>query len=93
MFAQTQTPMIKLAKPYDQKNNKYLHMKKESKEMLRTIISNQELIMKALKIEVPAKAIKAETPKKSEPIKKQTVKKVDAKNTIAKTPAKKVVKK
>lgn len=39
-------------------------MKKESKEMLRTIISNQHLIMKALKIEVPvAKTEKATTSK------------------------------
>ena len=94
MFAKTQTQMkINWLNHMTIKNNKYLHMKKESKEMLRTIISNQELIMKALKIEVPAKAIKTETPKKSGPIKKQTVKKVEAKNPIAKTLAKKIVKK
>jgi hypothetical protein len=57
-------------------------MKKESKEMLKTIISNQELIMKALKIEIPVKEIKKEEPKKTE------VKKV-----AAKKPAKKAVKK
>lgn len=32
-------------------------MKKANKEMLKTIISNQELIMKALKIEVPVKKV------------------------------------
>lgn len=32
-------------------------MKKASKEMLKTIISNQELIMKALKIEIPVKKV------------------------------------
>lgn len=32
-------------------------MKKESKEMLKTIIRNQELIMKALKITVPVKEV------------------------------------
>ena len=32
-------------------------MKKENKEMLKTIISNQELIMKALKIEIPVKKV------------------------------------
>ena len=63
-------------------------MKKESKEMLKTIISNQELIMKALKIEVPVKVLKTEAPKKAEPVKKQTVKKVEAKK-----PAKKAIKK
>jgi hypothetical protein len=49
-------------------------MKKESKEMLKTIISNQELIMKALKIDVPMKEIKKEEPKKTE-VKKVTAKK------------------
>ena len=49
-------------------------MKKESKEMLRTILSNQELIMKALKIEVPAS--KTEKPAASKPApKKAPVKK------------------
>ncbi|HEY1040375.1 MAG TPA: hypothetical protein VGF30_13260 [Bacteroidia bacterium] len=39
-------------------------MKKGSKEMLRTILSQQELIMKALNIPVPAKAVqKKETAK------------------------------
>ncbi|MDP2388422.1 MAG: hypothetical protein Q8M29_18760 [Bacteroidota bacterium] len=32
-------------------------MKKGGKEMLRTILSNQELIMKALKIELPVKQV------------------------------------
>lgn len=56
-------------------------MKKESKEMLKTIISNQELIMKALKIEVAEK--KAET---------KTEVKAPAKK-VSNLPAKKVVKK
>lgn len=55
-------------------------MKKESKEMLKTIISNQELIMKALKIEMPEK----ELVKKAE-VKKQPVKKVATKKTTRKT--------
>lgn len=61
-------------------------MKKESKEMLRTIISNQHLIMKALKIEVPvSKTEKAAASKptpvssgktgKNAPVKKAAVKK------------------
>lgn len=54
-------------------------MKKENKEMLKTIISNQELIMKALKIEIPVKKVKKEMPKKANakksPVKKITVKK------------------
>lgn len=56
-------------------------MKKESKEMLKTIISNQELIMKALKIEVPVKEIAKEEPKKVEAAKKQPVKKAAVKKT------------
>jgi hypothetical protein len=63
-------------------------MKKESKEMLKIIISNQELIMKALKIEVPVKVLKTEITKNAQPVKKQTVKKVEAK-----MPAKKAIKK
>jgi hypothetical protein len=39
-------------------------MKKESKEMLKTILHNQELIMKALKIEMPEKQIKKDETKK-----------------------------
>lgn len=58
-------------------------MKKENKEMLKTIISNQELIMKAHKIEVPAKQISKEQPKKVAAPKK----------TVAKKAAKKVIKK
>ena len=53
-------------------------MKKESKEMLKTIISNQELIMKALKIELPVKQIIKEKPKKVSVVKKP-VKKVTKK--------------
>jgi hypothetical protein len=62
-------------------------MKKESKEMLKTIISNQELIMKALKIEIPGREIKKEEPKKEE------VQKAPVKKAIAKKPAKKVSRK
>lgn len=54
-------------------------MKKESKEMLKTIISNQELIMKALKIEIPKKETVIEQVKKTAPVKK-----VAAKNTVKK---------
>lgn len=46
-------------------------MKKTSKEILKTLLKNQELIMKALKIEIPVeakkekavKAVKKESPK------------------------------
>jgi hypothetical protein len=66
-------------------------MKKENKEMLKTIISNQELIMKALKIEIPVKKIAKESSsavtKKVEPS-KQPIKK-----TATKKPVKKAVKK
>lgn len=58
-------------------------MKKESKEMLKTIISNQELIMKALKIEIPLKEILKEEPKNVE-AKKQPVKKAAVKKTTKK---------
>jgi hypothetical protein len=62
---------------------KFNPMKKESKEMLRTILSNQELIMKALKIEVPAS--KAEKPvSKPAPPKKAPVKKAATKKTVKK---------
>lgn len=62
-------------------------MKKENKEMLKTIISNQELIMKALKIEVPVRVAAKEQPKKD------AVKKQSAKKTVAKKPVKKAIKK
>ena len=62
-------------------------MKKESKEMLKTIISNQELIMKALKIEIPKKEESKNIPVKSA-VKKATVKKV-----VAKSPTKKATSK
>lgn len=52
-------------------------MKHGTKEMLKQILSNQELMMKALKIETAGKKVKASAPKKS------TVKKVAA--TVAKT--------
>jgi hypothetical protein len=38
-------------------------MKKGSKEMLKTILSNQELIMKALKIEIPVKKVEPKVTK------------------------------
>jgi hypothetical protein len=38
-------------------------MKKGSKEMLKTILSNQELIMKALKIEIPVKKVEPKVKK------------------------------
>ncbi len=56
-------------------------MKKENKEMLKTIISNQELIMKALKIEVPVKETVKEQPKKTVPVKKAVAKKAVKKAT------------
>ncbi len=62
-------------------------MKKESKEMLRTIISNQELIMKALKIEIPKKAEAKNIPAKTV-IKKAAVKKIAAKSPIKKATSK-----
>lgn len=49
-------------------------MKKRSKEMLETIISNQELIMKTLEIEIP------QDEAKKTPAKKATVKKSVRKN-------------
>jgi hypothetical protein len=66
------------------KNNNKTYMKKESKEMLKTIISNQELIMKALKIENPVKEIKKVGPKKPE-VKKAPVKKIAAEKSASKT--------
>ncbi len=58
-------------------------MKKESKEMLKTIISNQELIMKALKIEVPVTKTEKSAPSKPAP-KKAPVKKAVAKKAVKK---------
>ena len=58
--------------------------------MLKTIISNQELIMKALRIEVPIKKIEKELPKKatsSTPAKPAS----KAKAPVKKAAAKKVV--
>ncbi len=62
-------------------------MKKETKEMLKTILSNQELIMKSLKIDVPVK----KTEEKKATIKKPAVKKTV--KSAAKAPVKKTVKK
>ena len=61
-------------------------MKKENREMLKLIISNQELIMKALKIETPEKIEKAIPAKKEE-------KKLPAKKANLKKPVKKISKK
>ncbi len=61
-------------------------MKKGSKEMLRTILSNQELIMKALKIEAPAKPVVA---KKAE-AKPVVAKSKPAAKSKTRKPAKKV---
>ncbi|MES2133923.1 MAG: hypothetical protein V4506_16345 [Bacteroidota bacterium] len=44
-------------------------MKHGTKEMLKQILSNQELMMKALKIETAVKKAKTDSPKKS-PVKK-----------------------
>ena len=57
-------------------------MKKENKEMLKTIISNQLLIMKALKIELVKDVVKVQ-PKKIAPVKKAPAKK-SAKKVIKK---------
>ncbi len=57
-------------------------MKKETKEMLKAIISNQEQIMKALNIEIPLKKTASTRGKKAAP------KKVIAKKTTPKKPAK-----
>jgi len=62
-------------------------MKKGSKEMLKTIISNQELIMKALKIEIPVK--KVEKTAKTKP----AVKKAGVKSAPKKVVGKPAVKK
>jgi hypothetical protein len=60
-------------------------MKKENKEMLKAIIRNQELIMKALKIEIPAKDVAKAIVKKVAPVKKQTVKKAAVKSNVVKS--------
>jgi hypothetical protein len=62
-------------------------MKKESKEMLKTILHHQELIMKALKIEMPEKQISKDETKKIAPKKaplKKTAVKVSPSKLIAK---------
>ena len=58
-------------------------MKKEHKEMLKTIISNQELIMKALKIEIPTKEFTKVIPQKVI-AKKQATKKIAVKKATKK---------
>lgn len=66
-------------------------MKKETKEMLKTIFSNQELIMKALKIEVPVKKVEIKkVEEKKAPVKKAIVKK--AAPTAKRKPVKKAAK-
>ena len=58
-------------------------MRKENKHLLKTIISNQELIMKALHIAIPEKkAVVKEA-------KAVVVKKVATKKSVVKSPAKK----
>jgi len=61
-------------------------MKKELREMLKTIINNQELIMKSLKIEIPIKKVAKES-------KGRTTNKVAAAKKTAAMPSKKAVKK
>jgi hypothetical protein len=63
-------------------------MKKESKNLLKTIISHQELIMKALNIAIPEKKEDVK-PVKAVAAKKIVVKKVAVKKAVAKAPAKK----
>jgi len=58
-------------------------MKKENKNLLKTIINNQELIMKALNIAIPEKKVEVKT------VKAVPIKKIAVKKTVAKTPAKK----
>jgi hypothetical protein len=62
-------------------------MKKENKEMLKTILSNQELIMKALNIAIPVKKTEVKEIKKAA-TKKAAPKKVAAKKPIKKTTSK-----
>ena len=66
-------------------------MKKETKETLKTILSNQELIMKALKIEIPVKKVEIKkVEEKKAPVKKAPVKK--AAPTVKRKPVKKAAK-
>ncbi len=58
-------------------------MRKENKHLLKTIISNQELIMKALHIAIPEKKAVV---KKAKAV---VVKKVATKKSVVKSPAKK----
>jgi hypothetical protein len=58
-------------------------MKKENKNLLKTIISYQELIMKALNIAIPEKKVEVKT------VKAVPTKKVAVKKAVAKAPAKK----
>ena len=69
-------------------------MKKGSKEMLKTILSNQELIMKALKIEIPVKKLEQKGTK-TRNSKKTVVKKISkvSTNTAKKVVGKPAVKK
>jgi hypothetical protein len=63
-------------------------MRKENKHLLKTVISNQELIMKALHIAIPEK--KAVVKKAKAVVVKQVVaKKVATKKAVVKSPAKK----
>ncbi len=58
-------------------------MKKENKNLLKTIINNQELIMKALNITIPEKKVEVKA------VKAVPTKKVAVKKAVAKAPAKK----
>jgi len=58
-------------------------MRKENKHLLKTVISNQELIMKALHIAIPEKKAVI---KKAKAV---VVKKVAVKKAVIKSPAKK----
>jgi len=58
-------------------------MRKENKHLLKTVISNQELIMKALHIAIPEKKAVV---KKAKAV---VVKKVATKKAVVKSPAKK----
>ena len=59
-------------------------MKKENKNLLKTIINNQELIMKALNIAIPEKKVEVKT------VKAVPTKKVAVKKAVAKASTKKV---
>lgn len=64
-------------------------MKKDNKNLLKTIISNQELIMKALNINIPVNNIEENAiSAKQTAVKKTPVKKITSKLTVKKAPSK-----